>query len=455
MVQTDPKEAWAKKALLTLVLLASALASAAETDPARRSLVVQAVERASPAVVNISTEQVVERRGGPFPFPNDPAFEEFFQDFFDPRPRRSTRTSLGSGVIVRSDGTILTNEHVILRGSKITVTLGDGREFEAKMVGNDADSDLAVLRIQKGGTFPNIELGRSDDLLIGETVIAIGNPFGLSHTVTTGVVSAVGRSLRGEERTYTDFIQTDASINPGNSGGPLLNISGELIGINTAIYGKAQGIGFAIPVERARRVMRDLVSYGEVRRGWVGLVVQDLTPDLRQHFGAHRGVVVVDVEEGSPAAKADLERGDLIVRVDGMEVGSHDEFDQRVEARGLDADVRITRRRDDDERDVLLTVSAFPESRADAIAWDQLGFEATEDGDGLVVSKVRKGSTAARIGLERGDRILGLGGTPVPNLAELRRRLIAVRGSRAVMLSVGRGPYQYNVTVPLGSSRAD
>src|SRR5881409_3037402 len=293
--------------IAALALPAVAAARGAESDPERRSLVVQAVEKASPAVVNVSTEQVVERRASPFPFPQDPFFEEFFRDFVDPRPRRFKTTSLGSGVIVAADGTIVTNVHVIQRASRIQVTLIDQREFDAKLVGADADADIAVLRIKAGGDLPHIPFGTSADLMIGETVIAIGNPFGLSHTVTTGVVSAVGRSLRDEDRTYTDFIQTDASINPGNSGGPLLNIKGELVGIDTAIYGKAQGIGFAIPVDRARRVMKDLVSYGEVRRVWVGLAVQDLTPNLAQHFGVRRGVIVAEVEAKSPAADADLE----------------------------------------------------------------------------------------------------------------------------------------------------
>src|SRR5262249_42984734 len=185
-----------------------------------------------------------------------------------PPPRRFTRASLGSGVIVASDGTILTNEHVVLRASRIHVTLADEREFDAKLVGADADSDLAVLRVTAGKALPSVTLGSSADLMIGETVIAIGNPFGLAHSRTTGRVSAPGRSLTSEERPYADFLQTDASINPGNSGGPLLDIRGQVIGINTAIYGKAQGIGFAIPVDRARRVMHDLVSYGEVRRPW-------------------------------------------------------------------------------------------------------------------------------------------------------------------------------------------
>src|SRR5438552_5475040 len=316
--------------IAALALPAVAAARGAESDPARRSLVVEAVERASPAVVNVSTEQIVERRGSPFPFPQDPFFDEFFRDFVDPRPQRFKTTSLGSGVLVGTDGTIMTNVHVVERASRIHVTLADQREFDATLVGADADADIAVVRVKTGAALPFIALGRSADLMIGESVIAIGNPFGLSHTVTTGVVSAVGRSLHDEDRTYTDFIQTDASINPGNSGGPLLNIKGELIGINTAIYGKAQGIGFAIPVDRARRVMKDLVSYGEVRRVWIGLVVQDLTPELAQHFGVRRGVIVAEVEAKSPAADADLERGDAIVKVDGREVASREEFDQRV-----------------------------------------------------------------------------------------------------------------------------
>ena len=342
--------------ILSLVLLAgSARAGAPETNPARRSRVVEAVERASPAVVNISTEQVVVQRGNPFG--GDPFFEQFFRDFFDSRPRRSTRTSLGSGVIVQSDGTILTNEHVILRGGHIHVTLADGREFEAKLVGRDADSDLAVLRIN-AGSLPHIALGHSDDLMIGETVIAIGNPFGLSHTVTTGVVSAVKRNLQTGGRTFTDFIQTDASINPGNSGGPLLNINGELIGINTAIYGNAQGIGFAIPVDRAHRVVDKLVSGRQP-----------------------------------------------------------------------------------------------PEPDANSLAWDMLGLQVQEADDGLIVNRVRGGSLMERIGVERGDRVLGLDGAGLDTIDALGERLEAARGAPGVVLSVGHGGRRYDVQVPLGRSQ--
>jgi Do/DeqQ family serine protease len=438
-------------ALLAALLAAPAVAraGAAETDPARRSLVVEAVEHASPAVVNISAEQVVMQ--SPFSAPSDPLFDQFFRDFFDARPQRSTRTSLGSGVLVNSDGTILTNSHVILRGSRVHVTLADGREFEAKMVGADADSDLAVLRIKAGEALPAATLGTSNDLLIGETVIAIGNPFGLSHTVTTGVVSAVGRSLHGEERTYTDFIQTDASINPGNSGGPLMNIRGEVIGINAAIYGKAQGIGFAIPIDRAKRVLRDLVSYGEVKHGWLGLQVQDLTPELARHFGVKKGVIIASVQPKSPAAKAGLVRGDLILKVDGREIGSREEFESRVETRDVGDQLTFLVSGDEDgkEREVSLSATAFPDADADALVWSLLGFGATPDNDGLVVARVRPGSPVARIGLRRGDRVLGLAGSPLAKMADLRRKIIEVSSARAVVLTVSRGPYEYNVQVPL------
>ena len=443
-------ETQSRVGLFLFALASAAWAGAPETDPARRSLVVDATERLSPAVVNISAEQTVVQQS-PFRGQDDPFFDQFFRDFFDSRPRRSTRTSLGSGFIVDTDGTILTNSHVILRGAKVRVTLVDGREFDAKLVGADADSDLAVLRIAAGERLPTAPLGTSSDLLIGETVIAIGNPFGLSHTVTTGVVSAVGRSLHGEERTYTDFVQTDASINPGNSGGPLSNIRGEVIGVNAAIYGKAQGIGFAIPIDRAKRVLRELVSYGEVKRTWIGVFTQDLTPEMARHFGVRKGVVVLTVEPKSPAAAAGLVRGDVIMKIDGREVATADEFEGRIADHQTGDDLHLTVSSDEDGsiREVTVRVTAFPTADADAVLWSLLGFAAEADQNGLAVTKVRAGSPVARIGLRRGDRILGLGGTAVGSTAELRRKMIEVRGARSVVLTVGRGPYEYNVQVPL------
>jgi len=416
-----------KTAAVIALAAAACVAAAPETDPVRRSLVVEAAQKAGPAVVNISTEQVIERRGSPFPSPQDPFFDQYFRDFFDPRPRRFTTTSLGSGVIVAADGTILTNEHVILRASRIHVTLADEREFDAKLVGADSDSDVAVLRLQAGGDLPHVKLGTSADLMIGETVIAIGNPFGLSHTVTTGVVSALGRAMRSEDKTYSDFIQTDASINPGNSGGPLLNIKGELIGINTAIYsrsGGSIGIGFAIPVDRAARAMRDLVSYGEVRKAWVGIAVQDLTPELAQHFGTRRGVVVSAIDP-------------------------RDEFEQRVQDHAEGTKVVVTRRREGNDDDVELVTAPFPAAQADDLAWRLIGVGVAEADDGLVIRRVRDGSPAARIGVQRGDRLLGLGGVALDSVSAFRRKMIELRGARSTLLSIGRGPYQYNVQIAL------
>jgi len=424
-------------------------AGAADVDPQRRGPVVRAVEKVSPVVVNISTEAVIEEQRSPFPFPRDPFFDDFFRDFFEPRPRRYTRTSLGSGVIVGTDGVIVTNAHVILRSSRIHVTLADEREFDAEMIGADTDSDIAVLKVNARQSLPTLSLETTvAEPIIGETVIAIGNPFGLSHTVTTGVVSALGRSLRTDDHLYTDFIQTDASINPGNSGGPLLNIAGDLIGINTAIYGKAQGIGFAIPAARVRRVMRDLVSYGEVRGPWIGLLVQDLDPSLEHHFGAGRGVVVTQVEPDSPAA-ARFERGDAITRLNGRPVLSREEFAQRLRDSRAGDRVTLTRRRDGKDTEVTLTAGTFPVARADDLAWRLLGLEVGPEREGLAVRRIRRGSPVDRIGVQRGDRLLGIGGRTVDSVADFRHRIAEVRSAESVLLSIGRGTFQYNVYVRL------
>jgi serine protease Do len=423
-------------------------------DAMRRTPVVEAVEKVSPAVVNIWTEQAVESPAGPFGTLNDPFFEEFFRDFVE--PRRFTRTSLGSGVIIRPDGYVLTNQHVVLKANRIHVALVSGREFEATLVGAESDSDLAVLRIKAPGDLPHVELGTSDDLMIGETVIAIGNPFGLSHTVTTGVVSAVGRTLQQGDQTYYDFIQTDASINPGNSGGPLLNIRGALVGVNTAIYQKAQGIGFAVPVDRARRIVSDLIAYGAVRLPWVGAIVQELTPDIAAHFGAGgaRGVVVRDLEAESPAAAAGVGRGDVITAVNGRPVQSRYEFEQRVRDQPVDGEIRLTVTRDGTERTLTVRAREYPLDRADTLAWDLLGLRVDAQRSGLVVRAVRAGSSAARIGVERGDYVVGLGGVALDDVAAFRKKMVEVRLAQSVLLSVRRGGYVYNVPVPLRRPRS-
>ena len=437
-----------------LLLVTVPIGAHADVDPLRRTPVVIAVEKVGPAVVNISTEKIIERQASPFPAFRDPFFDEFFRDFLEPHPERYKQTSLGSGVVIQPDGYILTNQHVVLRGSQIKVTLADNREFEARLVGADSDSDLAVLKVDSPDPLPNITMGDSNNLMIGETVIAIGNPFGLSHTVTTGVVSAVGRSLKTEEQTYYDFIQTDASINPGNSGGPLLNLTGDLIGINTAIYQKAQGIGFAIPINRARRIVADLISFGAVHLPWVGAIVQDLTPEIASHFGLRqrKGVLVRGVESSSPAAEAGVVRGDVIVAVDDHDVHSSEEYDRRVRDHTETSEIAFTVTRDAEPHRLTVKARPFPLERADALAWQLIGVELRESRGALHVIQVRPGSPAARIGFEVGDLVVGLGGLPVKNLDDFRRKMVDLRLAQTALVSIQRGPYLYHVPVPFGGN---
>lgn len=277
-----------------------------------------------PAVVNISSTQTIKTPGVPSPFFNDPFFRRFFGDEFGflEKPREHKQVSLGSGVVVDNDGYILTNNHVIKDAEEIKVKLSDKREFKGKVIGTDQKTDLAVIRID-ANHLPVIKLGDSDKLKVGETVIAIGNPYGLNQTVTSGIVSATGRANVGIAD-YEDFIQTDAAINPGNSGGALVNVKGELVGINTAIFstsGGYQGIGFAIPSNMAKVVMENLIKKGKVIRGWLGVSVQPVTPELAKQFNLkeEKGALVGDVVEDSPAEKAGIQRGDVIVEYDGKE----------------------------------------------------------------------------------------------------------------------------------------
>ena len=419
----------------------------------RRSPVVIATEKASPAVVSILSAKTVERSRSPFgSFGRDPLFDDFFRDFFSPYKQRQTERSLGSGVVIRPDGYILTNEHVILQSETVQIQLANERKLDAHLVGADSDSDLAVLKVKDGQKLPYIPLGSSHDLMIGETVIAIGNPFGLSHTVTTGVVSALNRSLNTGERTYYDFIQTDASINPGNSGGPLLNIKGELIGINTAIYGKARGIGFAIPVSRAKRIVQDLINYGAVETPWVGLVVQTLTPELAAHFllqEGQGGVLVRGVEPGSPAARAGIRRGEVILSLDGQRLRTAEEYLQRERERSSGDRLQLQVLRGNREKTLQIETSRFPLQKADDLAWQLLGITLGETRGGLEVRTIRPGSPAVQIGMQRGDVVRGVSGTPTPTVDVFRRKMIAVRLSQSILLSVSRGRQRYHVTMPL------
>jgi len=286
---------------------------------------VEVVAAVKPSVVNISSTKTIKQQGMRSPFSKDPFLKRFFNDEFkfSETPREYKQSGLGSGVIVDKDGYILTNNHVVKDADEIKVKLSDEREFNGKVIGVDPKTDLAVIKIDSNH-LPVIKLGDSDKLQVGETIIAIGNPFGLSHTVTSGIVSATGRANVGIAD-YEDFIQTDAAINPGNSGGALVNIRGELVGINTAIFsttGGYQGIGFAIPSSMAKVVMESLIKKGKVIRGWLGVTIQPLNPDLVKQFnlGDKKGALIGDVVEDSPAEKAGIERGDVIVEFDGKKV---------------------------------------------------------------------------------------------------------------------------------------
>ncbi len=323
-------------------------------------------EQLKPSVVNISTEKTVKPgmpslRGPDAPGGNDP-FDEFFERFFRGTPQAPRKArSLGTGFIISEDGYILTNDHVVDGADDIKVTLSDGREFKGEVRGLDPKLDLALVKIDAGERLPVAKLGESEDIRVGEWVMAIGNPFGLEQTVTVGIVSAKGRVIGAGP--YDDFIQTDASINPGNSGGPLFNVQGEVIGINTAIVAGGQGIGFAIPVNMAKQIIPQLRDAGHVIRGWLGVTVQALNQDLADSFGLKNthGALISEIAKGSPAEKAGLQRGDIILTYDGQQIVELNDLPRLVAATPVDRTVKVTIFRDGKERTVKVTVGQLDE----------------------------------------------------------------------------------------------
>jgi len=432
----------------------------------RESPVVKAVRKVSPAVVNISSSYEVRKRANPFSgFGMDPFFEEFFKDFFDPRfERRRKSTSLGSGVIIDGKrGFILTNAHVIERSGNIKVVLEDEREFEAKIVGSDPDSDLAVLQIDSPTRLPSIEMGSSDDLMIGETVIAIGNPFGFSHTVTTGVISAVNRSIRSEQRVFLDFIQIDASINPGNSGGPLLNINGDLIGINTAIYAKAQGIGFAIPINKAKKIISDLIQFGEVIQTWIGITVQNLDKKLAGYLKVpgKKGVMVKALEPDSPASRAGLQEGDIILAIGNKKIASVQDYGSVKKTYAAGDTLKAQIWRNGKTETVRIKSRVFPVEMAEDLALRLMGIR-VEDltpknrrnyriqvRQGVVISEIDGRSDLARIGARPGDVILQIDDAAIINKDDFKKAIVKYRQRRLVVILLQRGDQGYYITVKL------
>jgi serine protease Do len=409
------------------------------------------VDRAAPAVVSIRTSAVVkisdERfRGSPF-FRGQPN---------QPERRRS---GAGSGVIVSGEGLVITNNHVVEGAQEIEVTLGDKRTFPAELVGGDAKTDIAVLRI-KGEDLPTLPLGNSDDVRVGDVVLAIGNPFGIGKTVTMGIVGATSRGGLGIED-YEDFIQTDAAINPGNSGGALVSTDGRLIGINTAILSRSggnNGVGFAVPVNLAHHVMRQIAETGEVRRGFLGVGIQDLTPAMAKAFGVDQrsGAVVSDVTPDSPARDAGIERGDVITSLNGKPIEDARELRLDIAAVAPDTEVELGVLREGKHKQFPVTVGQFPDdgqkptaatsrkTGARGLTVRDLSPEIARElgldpgAAGAVITAVQPGSSAAEAGLRRGDVIQEAGRQPVTDVADLRKAVQAA-GDEPLLLLVNRG----------------
>jgi serine protease Do len=436
-----------------VALLAHAVPASAADPFLRRTAAVEAAERVGPAVVSITTETDVQQQN---PFrgrSGDPFFDRFFSDFFDGRGGPQTRMGLGSGVLIDAERHVLTNEHVVARASRIKVNLSDGREFDAILVGADPNNDIAVLRVETKETLPWVAPDGGDDLLVGEPVIAIGNPFGLSSTVTTGVISALDRSLRTEGHSYYGFIQTDASINPGNSGGPLLNAEGKVIGVNTAIYQGAQGIGFAVPIGVAKRVVDQLLKHGEIAPVWLGIDLQDLDPQLHDAMDVPRGTtgaLVASVVKDAPAERSGLKRGDLITRVDGHKVrGARDVF-EIVESASPGQDLEVDVWRGGAVEKLTARVEGVDDDSVYSMAERLIGLSlARVDGGGFRVKSVRAQSAAQTIGFQPGDVLLGINGRALEDIATLRRAVIDLQGRSRAQFVVQRGDGRYHVTVPL------
>lgn len=421
-------------------------------------------EEARPAVVNIRTTKNIRGGGRVFnhffgqPFGGDDMLRQFMAPFMEQQPKSYEQNSLGSGFIVSSEGYIVTNNHVVEGADSISVKMYDNKEYDAKVVGRDPKTDLALIKIDVKG-FAYLKLGNSSDLKVGTWVVAIGSPFGLEQTVTAGIVSAKGRILGSGP--YDDFIQTDASINPGNSGGPLLNLEGEVIGINTAIIQSGQGIGFAIPSDLARGIVEQLKSSGEVTRGWLGVGIQDITPDLAEYYGfkGHDGVLVGTVYKDHPAYKAGIKPGDIIIKVGDEPVKSSRELSASIAGHAVGKKVDITFIREGQMKTVKVTLTKRDDTEENQLAlsqsqegFDEFGMSLSMlNGDngskfgydsrvkGLVVTDLEPDSKAAQSGVRVGDLLVEVNHRPVEDINQYKGLLQQIQKGASVQLLFIRG----------------
>jgi len=461
-------------ALVFLLSLSWVGAISAETEQTEPYLALESfsnsiadiAEKVGPAVVNIDTVRMV-KQGSPF-FSQDPIFRQFFGEQFKDYSRTIPQKGTGSGFIISQEGYILTNEHVVHKAEKIKVTLSDGREFDGKVIGSDLDSDIAIVKIDSDD-LPIVTLGDSDKLRVGEIVVAIGNPYGLQQTVTMGVVSAEGRSIPVEEHTYRNFIQTDAAINPGNSGGPLLNTKGEVVGINTAIIAYAQGIGFAIPINIPKKNIDELIELGKVRRSWLGVYIQEVTPEIAEQFDLPedaKGVLVGDVVKDSPAEKSGIKRGDIITKVNNEEVDSPGELQDKIGSIEIGEKANIEVVRDGKEISFVVRIDEMPtvdeegsELSKEKVFSVQTGLKvqmvtpeiAKEVGlpwvKGLAITEVISGSSADDMGLQPGDIILEANRVEVSTVDEWEKVISKLEPGDTLLLLVFRSGHTYYVPI--------
>ena len=460
----------------TYPLMGRAWALSSESMPLTSSTFVNIAKQQNPAVVNVSMKAKTRKTRDGFKGPGHRGQKDQFRDFYDkffrqqrpgPGPGQGQpprRGGTGSGFIIDADGHILTNNHVVEGADEILVNLDDDNEYTATLIGTDPKTDIALIKInrEKGDNtpFPYLRMGDSDKLEVGEWVVAIGNPFGLPHTVTVGVVSAKGRNIGAGN--YDEFIQTDASINPGNSGGPLINIKGEVIGINTAIIsgpagGGNVGIGFAIPVNIAKSILTDLRENGKVTRGWLGVMIQKITPDLAESFSLkdNKGALVGDVIPEGPAAKAGIKRGDVIVEFNGLKVKNMKQLPKIVAQTTPDTNVDVVVVRDGKSMVINVHIAILKDGDQKlaqrGAAEDPLGMQGQDitpelaqslkldSEEGVLVSDVTAGQSAAEAGIKRGDVITEIDRQPVRNMSEYKRSLGAISKGRTVLFLIKRG----------------